>query len=345
MKHTKEVTAAVIDYGTFISLSERLSDTFDTVYYYSPFEAEFADVRDCCRATGLNKVKRLDDFMEPEIYDSIDLWIFPDVNYTGLQRFLRRDGKAVWGSMGASDLELYRTYFLDVLNEVGLPYVKSKTCHGLTALSEYLKQVKNKWVKINRYRQNMETWHHLDYDHSVRMLDSLAVVFGGQKEEVTFVVQDDIESDMEIGYDGWNVLGRFPSKSFQGYEKKNQLYLGSLLNAEELPEEVNYGTGDLAQRRMRPCSSGVGVVPATCDPCWNGRKTNIVSQREWEDCRRASCPIPKGNHYDPPLCTRRQARPGSSRPHDAAKAHTQNTSRQGVSHQVCPKVIPWNGRN
>ena len=140
--------------------------------------------------------------------------------------------------MGADNLELYRTRFLDILDEVDLPRVHSEKIIGLSALAEYLKEHDNKWIKIDRFRGNMETWHHRNYAHSLRTLDSLAVIFGGAKEQVFFVVQDEIESDLEAGYDGWCIDGQFPALSFQGYEKKNELYLGSVLSEDDLPDEI-----------------------------------------------------------------------------------------------------------
>ena len=163
---------------------------------------------------------------------------FPDIGWGGTQRLLRSDGKAVWGSMGADDFELYRTRFLKLLKELNLPIINSVTIVGLTKLAEYLKTVKNKWVKINRFRENMETWHHRDWPHTERILDDLAVQFGGVKNLVVFVVQDDIESDLEVGYDGWTVDGQFPESSFQGYEKKNELYLGARTRYVDLPDEI-----------------------------------------------------------------------------------------------------------
>lgn len=238
MKPIEDVVAAVIDYGSFVSVADKLAQTFKTQYYYSPFEEEFRDIRDCVIGDGLKKAIRLNEYMDPEVYDTIDLWVFPDIGFGGFQKFLKREGKAVWGSMGASNLELYRTQFLKVLKEVGLPVVPSVVIRGLTALREHLKTVKDKWVKINRYRRNMETWHHLDYTHSKRMLDSYAVVFGGLQEKPVFVVQDNVPDAREIGYDGMFVNGRYPANTFQGYEKKNELYLGSKLANEDLPEEI-----------------------------------------------------------------------------------------------------------
>jgi hypothetical protein len=238
MKDVSEITVCTIDYGKFIWLAERMGEVCAKSYYYSPFEWEFEDIYDTARGDGLFHCERLDEFMEPSVLRDIDLFIFPDIGYGGLQRYLRSIGKAVWGSMGASELELYRTRFITMLKQLGLPMVPSVKKVGLTALAEHLKTVKDKWIKINRYRAVMETWHHQDYDHSMQKLDSMAVRLGGLKEHAVFVVQDTIDSDVEIGYDGWTVNGRYPSSSFQGYELKNELYLGSVLKREKLPKQV-----------------------------------------------------------------------------------------------------------
>jgi len=246
MKDVSDVVACIVDYGTFISLAEKLAETYKKVYYHSPFQEEYLDARKCVIGDGIQSVERLDEWMDPEKIKEIDLFIFPDIGYGGEQRLLRSMGKAVWGSMGASDLELYRTRFLKVLKDLDLPVVNYVTKQGLTNLSNHLRTVKNKWIKINRFRANMETWKHIDYDHSVRELERMAIEFGGVKERVTFVVQDEIDTEIEIGYDGWSIGGRFPSKTFQGYEKKNELYLGCWLEYENLPEEVRFVNGMFA---------------------------------------------------------------------------------------------------
>ena len=185
--------------------------------------------------------------MDPEFYDKVDLWVFPDIGYGGFQRFLRRDGKAVWGSMGASDLELYGPRFLKVIKDLGLPVINSVTCRGLTQLSEHLKGVEDVWVKVNRYRENQETFHWQDWTHGQRDLERLAHNFGPIKERVVFVVQDCIKGEddspvLEVGYDGWFITGpngepHFPEQTFQGYEAENKTY-GSLLDYTDLPEQV-----------------------------------------------------------------------------------------------------------
>lgn len=289
-KPVEEVTACVVDYGTFTALAEKLAETMKLVYYHSPVEKEYKNISDAMTGEGLAKAQKIEDFFDPPVFKKIDLFIFPDIGYGGLQRYLRSVGKLVWGSNGADELELYRDMFIHVLKEVGLPTVKSQVVVGLTALGKYLKTVKNKWVKINLFRDNMETWYHIDYDHSIRKLESFAVIFGGAAEQITFVVQDKIDSDMECGYDGWCVDGKFPSKSFQGYEKKNELYLGSLLDAKDLPEEITF-----VNEKMAPVLKDYGYrnwwateirvaegKPYFIDP--TARHPGQTGEHQWETC-------------------------------------------------------------
>lgn len=252
MKEPEEVTACVMDAGTFVSLAACLAKTFKKVYYYSPWESEYLDVSRCVIGDGEETFSRLDEPLDPDVFPSIDLFIFPDIGYAGLQRHLVSLGKAVWGSRRGTNLELYRTKFLRVIGEAGLEVIGSQVIRGVTALSEHLKSVENKWVKVNRFRGNMETWHHKDFDHSRQELNRLALTFGGVADEVVFVVQDPIDGDdenpvLEIGYDGWSILGQYPEKSFQGYEQKNELYLGSVKAYVDLPEEIQF-----VNERMAP---------------------------------------------------------------------------------------------
>ena len=245
MKNISDVTACVVDYGTFISLADKFSETYEKVYYYSPIDDEYRNVKDCVIGDGLeregHRIERLDEFITPEIIKEVDLFVFPDIGWGGTQKYLRDVcKKAVWGSMGFDEYELYRTRFLALLKKVGLPIIPWVPIVGLTNLAKHLKTVKNKWVKINRYRENMETWQHVDWEHTQRELEYLAVEFGGVKEQIVFIVQDNVDTDGECGYDGHNIDGGYPAESFIGYEKKNELYLGAKTAYKDLPEEVRH---------------------------------------------------------------------------------------------------------
>lgn len=240
MKPIEDVVCLTLDYGTFICVAEKMAEKVAESWYHSPVESEYRDAKDCVIGDGIPKVRRCDDFMDPDFWNRLDLVIVPDIGFVGAQKFFRSQNIAVWGSMGADQLELYRTQFYDLVKSMGMPVAKYQKIKGLTNLSLYLKDHDDKWVKINRYRQNMETWHHIDWDHSQRMLEHLAMEFGGVKDLITFVVMDPIDTDLEVGYDGWCINGEYPDACFQGYEKKNELYLGSLLDYQDLPEAIRY---------------------------------------------------------------------------------------------------------
>jgi hypothetical protein len=304
-KTVEELTACVIDYGTFLALADKLAETYKTVYYYCPIEKEFKSIADASIGEGLDGVKKIHDFLDPDIFNTIDLFIFPDIGYGGLQKYLRSIGKAVWGAMGADELELFRDLFLETLEKVKLPTPDSKVIYGLTALGKYLKVVKNKWVKINCFRGDMETWYHINYDYSIRTLESLAVIFGGVKEQITFVVQETINSEVEVGYDGWCIDGNYPSKSFQGYEKKNELYLGTVLSNDNLPEEIKY-----VNEKMSPVLKEYGYrswwsteirvdkegTPYFIDP--TTRHPALCGEHQWETCANLAEIIWAGAHGD-----------------------------------------------
>lgn len=238
MKPLSEITALVLDYGTFEDLAVKLSQTYKRVLYHTPFEEEYQDAKKCVIGDGIPTVERCDDYMQPGIVAEVDLLIVPDIGFNGPQKLFRSFGKPVWGSMGGSDLELFRTRFMAMLEEVGLPLAPSVTVRGIKALEALLRTETDKWVKLNRFRANCETWHHVDFEHSIPMLNYLRDEFGGVSEKIVFVVQDPIVGVPEVGYDGFCVDGKFPAHSFQGYEKKNELYLGSLLPNEQMPEVV-----------------------------------------------------------------------------------------------------------
>src|SRR5208282_1117994 len=125
MKPVEDIVACCVDYGTFLSIAERLGQTCAKVYYSSPIDQEYQNIRDCVLGQGLDNVERLDDLFDR--INEIDLFVFPDIGFSSLQRHLRSLGKAVWGHMGATDLELYRDFFLDILREHGLPTIHSET--------------------------------------------------------------------------------------------------------------------------------------------------------------------------------------------------------------------------
>jgi len=235
-----EKTACVVDSGYFISLARKLSQTFKKVYYCTPTDKEFLSANDYATGWGFPEIEKIEgyEFMRPEILKKIDVFIFPDIGYAPIQSYLRSIGKPVWGSGDATDYEIYRSLFLKTLGDLGLARAPYKIIKGLPALIEHLKTVKNKYIKVDVFRREMETWHHIDHEHSKAQLKHLSVLFGGIEDEITFVVQDEIPTELETGGDLWVIDDKYPSKYFMGYEKKNELYIASLKSASDMPDAV-----------------------------------------------------------------------------------------------------------
>ena len=235
-----EKTICVVDSGYFISLARKLSGSFKKVYYCTPTDKEFLSINDYAMGTGFPEIEKIEGygFMEPEILKEIDCFCFSDIGYVPIQEYLRSIGKPIWGSFGATDLEIFRTKFLESIAKLGMPVAPYKKIKGTTKLIEHLKTVKRKWIKVDRFRKEMETWFHIDYPHSEPELTRLCLVFGGMREEIDFIVQDEIKSNIETGGDLWTIDGKYPSKYFYGFEDKNELYIASLLDADKMPKSV-----------------------------------------------------------------------------------------------------------
>jgi len=243
---TTETTALVIDNGLFLPLALELGPAFKRVLYQTTHERAFPLINDCVIGDGFEdwNVERCDDFWEQ--IDEIGLFIFPDIGQSGLQQYLESIGKKVWGSRRGDDLELKRMLLKKTQQEFGLSVPEHKSIKGLDALRSFLKETKNVFVKVSRFRGTSETFHHLDYDHSLPLLDNLAVSLGPLQNEFPFLIEWPIQSELELGFDGYCIDGRFPSIALQGWEKKDKGLIASVQTYDELPRQVTEVNNALA---------------------------------------------------------------------------------------------------
>jgi hypothetical protein len=239
MKETSQISALVIDGGLFLPLALKLGPSFKRLLYHTPSERAFSIINDACLGDGFEdgwNVERCDDFWE-ELKD-IDLVIVPEIGNSGIQQHLESIGKLVWGSRQGDNLELKRGLLKKVQREVGLAVPKHKPIIGLDDLRDFLKVQDEVYVKVSRFRGTTETFHHIDYDHSLPLLDHLAVLLGPLQNDFPFMVEWPIETKVELGYDGYCVDGKYPKLGIQGIECKDRGLIASVQSYDELPEEV-----------------------------------------------------------------------------------------------------------
>ena len=236
-KELQDITALVVDHGLFLPFAQKLGETYGRVYYYTPFEEGFPTLNRRIIGDGYDKIERCNDPFD--VLGELDLAVFPDIQHSGLQLHLEALGIPVWGSRKADSLELDREKFLGVLKDVGLDVPEYEVVVGLSELRKHLKSAKDKFIKISFDRGSHETWHWRDRGQDEGKLDLLAVNFGAAREYVRFLVCDSIQADLELGYDGVSIDGKFPQTvAIQGYEAKDKAYLMAAQKYSELPDSV-----------------------------------------------------------------------------------------------------------
>lgn len=233
MKDTKDVVACVVDNGLFLPVALRLSKTFKHTYYWSPWEKDFPSIRDGVIGDGYETLERVKcPFGVPDC----DLFVFPDIGYGGLQEYLESQGKAVWGGRNADTLERNRGKFLTTIEEMGMPTPKYERILGLTDLRAHLKDQEDKWVKISKWRGDVETFHWRDWRQDESQLDYYANRLGPAKDLITFYVIDPIDTDIEDGVDTFCIDGNLPKMCLHGMEAKDKAYIGTMTKFSGLPE-------------------------------------------------------------------------------------------------------------
>jgi len=235
MKDTKEVTAIVIDTsGNYISLAERLSREFKTVYYCIPSWVDsYPNPNKTNIGLGIESITVVENPFD--VYDEIDFWIFPDTYYGAFQEFLRSQGEITWGSGAAEELELYRHLIKEQMSEFGLPVGKWELIDGMTALREHLIKNENRWIKPNKWRGLIETFFSETYDLVKPQLDDIEYNKGIDAEQIEFISEEPIEA-VEMGYDGFTIDGKYPAEWISGAEWKDKAYIGQWRKYSELPK-------------------------------------------------------------------------------------------------------------
>ena len=231
-----EVTFCVADSGLFLPLAQCLAERSKRVIVWSPDQRAFPSVKQAVIGDGFDNIERVRDFWP--LLEEIDTFCFPDIGQSALQNHLASLGKPVWGSRNGDILELDREYFLEWLKDTGLDVPQYEVVEGWSALRDYLKDREDQYVKISRFRGDMETTHWRSWAQDEQWLYWLAINFGSVKEHVRFLVFDKIDTDLEIGADTYNVDGQWPSLMLNGVEGKDKCYLSAVTKREDMPDQI-----------------------------------------------------------------------------------------------------------
>lgn len=236
MKDISQITACVIDNGKGIPIALRMAQKAKRVLYWSPYEKGSSTIQEACLGDGFPDIERTMDFWP--IKNDIDLFIFPDIERSGLQLELESQGKAVWGSRKADALELNREKFLNVIERIGLRLPEYEIVAGLTKLRAYLEDKEDQYIKVSRWRGDFETYHWRNWQMDRLIFDLWGTRFGPLQDRIRFLVFPAIKTDLEIGADTYTVDGQWPDVMLNGLECKNKSYFGVVTPRTDMPDQV-----------------------------------------------------------------------------------------------------------
>lgn len=241
----KKLKVLVADRGLMLHWAFKLSEFFGEVFYWTDWHASFPVSNNLLIGDGFDEITRVRDFWD--IVPEIDLFVFPFVYDGDLQLHLEHDlGKRVWGSRKAEEVELYREKTKELLKQLGLPVQPYQVVRGIPALREALKKESDRYVKISALRGEMESWHHINYKLSEPVISEIEFNLGAKKYIQPFLIEDPIDSVVELGYDGFTVDGRYPEMGSFGYEIKDCGFIGTVMSYDKLPKAVRTVNDKLA---------------------------------------------------------------------------------------------------
>ena len=232
----KDKVILVYDYGSFIELAIRLIGHYKEVLYYCPYKDGFIKSSKWRIGTGIPGLTRVDDFWE--VLDKVDVFVFPDINDGDLQEHLVDIGKRVFGSRCGDELETKRLEAKKFFKKEGYDTNKAWTVTGLDNLKKELKDKKDLYIKIDKFRGNFETKHFEDYDLQLNWFRELEHELGDESPYTEFIIEEPIHDVVEVGYDGFCIDGKFPNKSIFGYEIKDCGYACTVKMYQDLPQSL-----------------------------------------------------------------------------------------------------------
>ena len=231
-------TVCVIDHGNCVDIALTLAKDFGKVLYYAQWQEAYARSQRLAIGSGFEDegVERIDSFWD--IKKDVDLFVIPDVYFGDVALELESQGFPVWGSRDGDWLELLRSECKELLKQLKLPVVPYEVIRGLDKLRAYLAANKDVFTKKSITRGDFESFGSKNRIYSESVLDEIAYRMGALQKTAEFIVEDAIDSAIELGYDGYNVRGQWPEWAYVGLEVKDKGYIGHLKPFKDFPREI-----------------------------------------------------------------------------------------------------------
>ena len=230
-------TVIIYDRGLYSYRAEEFAKVYSKVQYFIPESNTYpSSVKDDI-ATDLEGVERIYD-----LWSNIDKagWIyFPDCYDGDFQNWLRNRGYIVFGEGLSGKLEMDKGFFYEKLEEAGMEVPYTFLAESLCEAMEYLEAKKDKWLKpaSSFSRGDFETYHFVNMNQAIPWFNELKFKLGRRCDDLEILIQDPVDSECEVGYDGFCIDGKFTENAMCGYEIKDKGLIGKVFS--EVPKIIS----------------------------------------------------------------------------------------------------------
>lgn len=231
----------VLDQGIFVEQASGLSDKGrHDVKYHSSWEKSEPCSSDFEPGINFEYLKKEKDLFK--WIDWADCIVNFDVYENNIISFLREKypNKSIFGSGKGEWLENSRWRVKKWIKEQGLPLQKSYLIKGVNRLRDFVKEKPNHYIKTDLFRSDCESFHAKNYKMVEGRLDGLMVKYGVMADDINFIAEEMLDTDVEIGFDGFFWGEDFVQECFMGYEKSKELILDKKFNISDLPKECKF---------------------------------------------------------------------------------------------------------
>ena len=233
------------DAGIFTDIAASLADVGNNdVILVSPWQTVYPSWKDFAAGVGLKGICKQDKHGNPLLFwewvEWADCIANFDVGNNDQIGFLRKmfPEKSIWGSGRGERIENDRIFLKKLIEALGLDQVPHKIIKGITSLREHIKKNPDKYIKINVFRGDMESFHAESEEDNYADFLKLELTLGPSAEETLFIVEDMIDAKAEVGYDGFFNGQDYADKCFCGIEYAKNLYIAKVMDYEDLPEPI-----------------------------------------------------------------------------------------------------------
>jgi len=210
----------IIDTGIALPHALYLAEEGHDVYYYIAKHEAFPNVFRTIQGWGfpIKKVQHYED-----VLSDVDFVIITDVGFGMLADRLRERGiKVFGGGAGVEKLEEDRVYMREVLQKHKIPVPRYKVAKYLDEVLEEVKKNPNWWIKINKFRGNVETFFAGSYETTRAKLQAASLfIFDGK---IDYILEDPL-SGVEIGCDVFVQNGKILKPYFFTIERRGEANL------------------------------------------------------------------------------------------------------------------------